>query len=202
MSISPAFARAQSLRRFQNETPHQIAQHIEIARRYGRRRKKTFAKIVNLRRREITMFAINRYLFIPDNREGRRVLRVMIDHLAQLGPDHIRRWVNAHAWWIDDEELDEMIEDAGSGKQWSATALGKAIGLTNKERVHLDIRTIRPIDRSPALLKRDRKDRDAERKRQRRAEKTTPRPPSLEQAQPWQALGISRATYFRRKVRP
>jgi hypothetical protein len=201
MSFSPARASAQSPQsKFANETPRQRALHHEIASRYARKRpRKTFVKIVNLRKAEINMLTNCRYFQLPDNYEGRRMLRIMADHLAQLGEDHVRRWAAQHAPWMDDDDLDDLIEEVGPGKHWPAAALGKALRLTNEERIHLDIRTIRPIDRTLAQLKQDCKDRKAERKRQRRAEAgAKPRAQSMERTKPWRNLGISRATYFRR----
>src|SRR3954453_5532299 len=134
--------------RFANETPAQLARHREIDLRY-RRRRKTFVKIVNLRRAEITAFLDHRYGFIlPNNGENRRMARIMFDHLAQLGEDHCRRWAAEHMPWMPEHELDDMVVDAGEGKRWWPVTLGKALGLRNADRIHLDIRTIRPIDRT------------------------------------------------------
>jgi len=189
-----------SLARYADETPRQRWLHREIKWRY-RRSRNTFVKIVNLRKAEINMLSDHRYsrFQLPNNDEGRRMMRIMFDHLAQIGEDHCRRWADMHAPWMAENELDDLIDDVGPGKRWSAIALGKALNLTNDDRVRLDIRTIRPIDRTKAQLEQDRKTRDAERKRTRRAEDgATPRAQSLQQTQPWKALGISRATYFRR----
>jgi hypothetical protein len=125
----------------------------------------------------------------------------MLDHLAQLGEDHARRWAAQWAPWTAGDVLDDLIEGVGNGKRWSRTALGKALRLTNAERVMLNIRTIQPVDRTAAQLKQDRKEREAERKRLCRSKAgAKPRAQSTERSRPWLSLGISRATYFRRKT--
>jgi hypothetical protein len=138
---------------------------------------------------------------LPDDDAGRFDLRLMLDHLAQLGGDHARRWAKQHASWMSDDELDELLDDVGPGKRWSPIALGKAVNLDNATRLRLNIRTIRPVDRTAAQLERDRKKRKAERQRTRRLKAgATPRSQSVEQQKPWDKEGISRRTWYRKKL--
>ncbi len=139
---------------------------------------------------------------LPDDDAGRLDLRLMLDHLAQLGGDHARRWAEQHAPWMPDDELDELLDDVGPGKRWSAIALGKALNLDNATRMRRGIRTIRPVDRTAAQLKQDCKKRKAEHKRARRLQAgATPRSQSVEQLKPWIKEGISRRTWYSRKAR-
>jgi hypothetical protein len=199
MRFSTAHSKPQD--QFPNETPAQRAKHREIAHRY-RRRNKPETLIINLRKAELEMVFNKQYgnWHLPDDDAGRLDLRIMLDHLAQLGEDHMRRWVNLRAPWMPPDELDDLIRDVGPGRLWTATALGKALKLTNADRIRLNIRTIRPVDRTAAQLKQDRKERHAAAEAARRLKAgATPRELSVEQQKPWIKEGVSRCTWYRRR---
>jgi hypothetical protein len=198
----PAYAYLQDRRaKFSEETPAQRFDHREIAHRY-RQRKKPSAKIINLRKKEMEMVFNEQYggWQLPDDDAGRFDLRIMLDHLAQLGEDHMRRWASLRAPWMPPHELDDLIDDVGPGKRWTATALGKALNLDNATRVRLNIRTIRPVDRTKAQLKQARKERHAAAEAVRRIKAgATPRELSNEQQKPWIKEGVSQRTWYRRR---
>jgi hypothetical protein len=172
-------------------------------RRRGRKKGASFAPFVHRRKSEMIGLRRDRHgtALLANDDAGRDDLRIMAEHLAQLGEHYVRRHAEDYAPWISVRELDRLILEAGpEGKKWTAIRLGKALRLTNAERVKLGIRTIRPIDRTKAQLERDRRERDAERKRQMRARTgARPRAQSAETAKPWIAEGISRRTWYRRK---
>jgi hypothetical protein len=187
-----------SLARYADETQHQRGQHREIAVRY---RAKTSNKDVNLRKHELQLIFAKRYgeERLPDDDAGRDDLRLMFDHLVQLGVDRCRWWADVWVPLLPDADIDAMIRDAGQGRHWSAAALGKALNFTNAERRQLDVRTIRPVDRTRKQLAQDVRERDAARKRARRLEAgARPRKQSLSKTKPWVKLGMSRRTYERK----
>jgi hypothetical protein len=187
-----------SLARYADETQHQRGQHREIAVRH---RSKTSNKDVNLRKHELQLIFAKRYggQRLPDDDAGRADLRLMFDHLVQLGADRCRWWADVWAPLLPDAEIDAMIRDAGQGRHWSAAALGKALNFTNAERRQLDVRTIRPVDRTKAQLDNDNKARRATRERARRLEAgARPHKQSLSKTKPWVKLGMSRRTYERK----
>src|SRR5437660_561634 len=97
---------------FAGETPAQRAQHRLIAWRH-RKRKRQAAKFPNLRKHELQLLFADRYgAQLPDDDAGRDDLRLMADHLAQLGADHVRRWAQPCAPWASASELDALIEIA------------------------------------------------------------------------------------------
>jgi hypothetical protein len=192
--------------KFAGETPRQIAQHWAIARHYEPPPQKRSVKVFNLQKWEIEMLFKDRYhaadLYwqLPDDDAGRDDLRIMLDHLATLDGDRARQWAEHRAPWMPRDELDALLAEVGPGRRRTAAELGKALNLRNETRLRLGFRTIRPVDRTKAQLAQDAKERHKERDRQRRLKAgATPRAKSMEQTQPWKALGISRATYFRRK---
>jgi hypothetical protein len=194
----PGERRAQD--QFANETSEKRFDHRVIALKY-RRPKKTSHLVVRLRKAELERLFFHRYGGrLPDDDAGHADLRLMADHLAQLGDDHVRRWVEVWMPDLPDHALDELIDDVGLGRRWMPVALGKALNLDNSTRRLLDIRTFRPVDRSKAQLDEDCRKRHAERERARRVEAgATPHAMSLEQRKPWESLGISKATYNRRR---
>jgi hypothetical protein len=199
MLFNPAHAKPQD--RFANETPAQQAKHREIAHRYLQR-KKPSARFINQRKKEMEMVFNRQYgdWQLPDDDAGRFDLRIMLDHLAQLGEDHMRRWASLRAPWMPPDELDDLINVVGPGKRWTATALGKALNLDNATRMRLGIRTIRPVDRTKAQLKQDCRERHAAAEAMRRLKAgATPRELSDEQQKPWIKQGVSRRTWYRRK---
>lgn len=186
-----------SLARYADETQHQRGQHREIAVRH--QSKKPGNRDVNLRKHELQLIFAKRYKGerLPDDDAGRDDVRLMFDHLVQLGADRCRWWADVWAPSLPDAEIDAMIREAG--RYWSAAALGKALNLTNAERRQLDVRTIRPVDRTRKQLAQDVKNRAAIRERARRLEAgARPRKQSLSQIKPWVKLGMSRRTYERK----
>jgi hypothetical protein len=188
--------------KYADETPTQKAQHREIARRH-RRRKRRSPKFPNLRKRELERLFVERYgkPQLPDDDAGRGDLRVMADHLAQLGEGHIWRFARTWARWADDGEVDELIGQVGPGKRWKADALAKELGLDYATRTRLNIRTIGAVDRTKAQRARRGKKRKAAAEAARRAKAgAAPHAASAARTKPWEALGISRRTYYRNRA--
>jgi hypothetical protein len=187
--------------KYADETPRQRALHREIEIEAERKQPRGI-RVPNFRKAEMHMLFRKRYRVdqLPNDDAGRDDGRLMVDHLMLRGEDHARRWAAHGMPWMPEDELDEMIEDAGTGKWWGAAELGQALRLTHAERKLLDIRTFRPIDRTVRQLKQDTRERRAQRERDSRAEAgATPRAMSEAQLKPWLALGISRATFYRNR---
>jgi hypothetical protein len=83
---------------------------------------------------------------------------------------------------------------------WSAQDLGDLLRLTTDERERLRITRIRPAGMTARKFAAYRRAREAEKAKARRIAKgARPHEQSKAQLQPWEALGLSRATYFRRQ---
>jgi hypothetical protein len=192
-----------SLARYADETPQQQQRaHRRIAKRY-RKKQEPSALIVSLFKVALEKVYAGRYgrHRLPDDDAGRDDLRIMMDILMQRrehGEDHCRRWVATWMPELPDHELDDILDTAG--RRWTPAALGKALNLTNAERMQRGVRIILPVDRTRKQLDQDIKDRDAERKRRDRAKLgAKPRAGSAAQTKEWEARGESRATWYRKR---
>jgi hypothetical protein len=190
---------------FADETREQQAKHNEIAERYERERRERpdSARILfpKLRKAELERLFTDRCgQTLPDDDAGRDYLRLMADHLAQLGAHYIVGWTRTGAPWASDDELDDLIDLVGPGKHWKPGPLGQELNLTDDERTRLDIRTIRPVDSTKAQRAERRKKRKAATEAARRAKAgATPHALSEARLKPWLALGVSESTCRRRK---
>jgi hypothetical protein len=121
-------------------------------------------------------------------------------------------WCQCQRWapHVSSDEATEIVRHvhAGSSKLVADDVLGKALRLTYADRDRLKIRAIGCLDADKALRKKLAKARRRERDRLRAAEKrkangATPRSvyeaSSLSKTKPWEAEGISRRTYERRR---
>lgn len=141
---------------------------------------------------------------LPDDDAGRDDARIMAHHLAALSRDQRRRileWLTVRASWLPKEEA-EALADAAIAKpiRWKADTLAKRLNLTAVDRERLAIRTIGAVDQTKA-------EREAERQQRKTAAKAAkrlsagarPHKHSARRTRPWQALKISRATWYRKR---
>ena len=156
---------------------------------------------------EIERYLNHRYgHFVPDDDAGRGDLVILANHVAQNRHDprakilgFIRRWA---PWMVATEA--EAVADKVSQKprKYKATTLGVLLRLTREEPMILYIETIRPFDKTDAEMEEDSKRRDRELKAANRAANRSGRPrgrPKSVGAKPWEPLGISKSTYYRRQ---
>jgi hypothetical protein len=147
---------------------------------------------------------------LPDDDAGREDLVILLNHIAQNPIDpqgKMRRSIHSWAPWMAPDERQELVERiAAKPRRYRAGTLGKRLRLTEEEHEIIGAETVHPFTWSDAYVReRDRATR-RERKRAERAAKSSGRPrgrPKKPEGseQPWVALGIGRATYFRRKAR-
>jgi len=197
-----AVAQEPAPKNYSDETPKQQADHREIEQRYRKQNRKP-VPFARLRKCELERLFADRWGDkLPDDDAGRDDLRLMVDHLAQLGEDHIRRSADAWAPWLSGDETDALIAKAGSGKHWKADALARELRLDDATRTRLKIRTIGAIDRTRAQRAKRSKKQKAMAIAERRARAgAVPRAMSEARLKPWLALGISESTYRRKKRR-
>jgi hypothetical protein len=160
--------------------------------------------IAHLRLRELRIIFQHRYGHtLPDDDAGREDLAIALDHAAGLSGDPRQRMMNfASIWapWIDPDELEDMIENAlRNGQRWTADALADQLGLTESQRKDWAIKTIGIAGMHKAervvIQKARKRVRDRDRKRLKQAAKAR-----AERGCPWEKSGISRATFYRRKL--
>ena len=199
--------------RFVSETPRQRALHREIARRYSwddrdkPDRRRPNAQL-NTRMRELERLFDDRWgPMLPDDDSGRDDLFVAAHHLAQFGDphQHIPAWARERASWLSDAACTALIERViRKPRKWGAKALGRKMRLTQEERKRLKITTFRAFDVSDDDMKANRDASEKERlSARRRKAGAVDRAEWLEahsaaRNKPWEALGVSRSTYYRR----
>lgn len=196
-------------RKYAGETPAQRAYHLEIARRYAWSDddRANVHKIPKLRLRQLESLFAKRYgPTLPDDDCGRDCLVVVADHIAQFGNPlkHIPAWAALWAPWLTSDELAILIDNAISRrKHWRAGPLGRELRLTEEERTMLRITTFRPYNVTKAGLaksakQRKRKSDTARRRNAGGVARAEYEARSAARNKPWEALGISRATWHRR----
>jgi hypothetical protein len=187
------------------------ARRREIKLRY-RRRKRERPPLVGLRVRDLnTLFTARYGQILPDDDAGRDDVRIVAHHLAQYVDGNplrrITQWVRLRAPWMRLAELDALVAECiTKPRRWRADKLAWRLRLTAADRKALRITTISAIDANRAQRIARRRERDRKRKAARRAAAgAIPREQyeaqSIERAQPWTMLGMSRATWYRRHPR-
>lgn len=178
-------------------------------RQKGRRKRATPMQLVALRIADLSTIFRSRYgIVLPDDDAGRDDIKLAVDHLASLAhpAKAITRWLETWAPWMTLREQREVISEGIAGQRnWTADGLGWRLRLTKEERTMLCITTIGAFDMPKAARTKRRKEKDRERKAaKRRAAGAVARSDyekqSLEASKPWVAEGISRRTWYRRRL--
>ncbi|MGH1573793.1 hypothetical protein ACRAWG_28030 [Methylobacterium sp. P31] len=146
-----------------------------------------------------------------DTDDGEAYLRAALPWLVtkaggfdaeELGRD-IAGWTKAVAPRLDSGAIRACIAEARERDRrkrlwWTAQELGDLLRLTVAERERLHLTRIRPADMTARqFAKYQRQQKSAREKARRIAKGARPREQSKAQLQPWEALGISRPTYYR-----
>jgi hypothetical protein len=158
----------------------------------------------NVRIRELERVIADRYgAALSDDDAGMDDLFIMANHLAHLdAPDRrILAWVRRWAPWHGDDKTAALIEAVlRKPLKWTADRLAQRLGLDYATRTRLAITTIGAVDCKKAKRVKLRRKRDAARQKARRATAgAAPHAASAARTKPWEALGISRRTYYRNR---
>jgi hypothetical protein len=124
------------------------------------------------------------------------------------GPEHMKHFQEVAAPWMPKEDIDLYIHDYSRLdprylRPWqNKVELKERIWLTNTEREQCKAWRIPPYDMTDAQLEQQRKDK----KRARNARRSKkPRPnylmESISRKKPWEAEGVSRATWYRKRTK-
>src|SRR5664280_1858227 len=183
-----------------------IAAHYEALARDKRPRNSTRFSLSPLRLSELQrLFVHRRGVQLPDDDAGADDLVLAFHQIAGGGFNVINRcikWAIVWAPWCSHADAAALAtEIAAQPRPLKARALGERLGLTDYERTALKIRTIRPIDVTDACLAERRNQKDRDRKALRRQPARAAKPAPASQTKPWEAEGIDRATWYRRKAK-
>jgi hypothetical protein len=163
--------------------------------------------ICRKRLRDLEALYCRRYgAFLPYDDAGIDDLTIATHHIAHFGPGGFPHIVDWAAEWMPDmpraeaEALAKRV--VADPRRFKAAPLGWRLGLTDAERTALHITTIRAAGVSDAEMieRRKRKQRECrDRWRQRQREKRPPKPEPLCRTRPWEKLGMSRSTWYRKR---
>lgn len=151
--------------------------------------------------RELERLFTARYgLYLPDDDAGRDDLELAFNQIAAI--DACIKWAAKWAPWMASDVAAALAGQICAAPQWlKADALGELLRLTDLERTRLKIKTIRPIEAlTDEALTEVRKRKDRERKKLERQIDRASKPAPASQTKPWEAEGISRRTWCRRKA--
>jgi hypothetical protein len=144
---------------------------------------------------------------LPDDDAGRAELRELLLPISVSAnadtkmPKAIELW----APWMGQQEAIELIDDINRTPIWQrkpdAKVLGDRLRVTNAHRERLKLWTIAACDMSQEEAQEWRKARHRERNRRlRQLRGGKPQASSTNRTKPWLALGISRASWYRRET--
>lgn len=172
-------------------------------------RRRSPMQLVTLRLNDLAKLFRGRYGHVlPDDDAGRDDLAVAVNHLACLPHPQkpIDCWLEIWAPWLTVKERKAIVSEAlMNPMRWKADALAWRLRLTAADRAALGITTIGAIDENKAARKKRRKAQarkrmTAHRKANGSISRETYEDQSVEQAMPWIAEGISRRTWYRRRL--
>jgi hypothetical protein len=159
-----------------------------------------------IRLRELESIFKKRYgRILPNDDAGQEDFLLAANQIAQMPGDIVKNifgWASRWAPWMSREQAQTLANSVASRpRRYSAIELGELLGLTDRERTELNIKTIRAVDVTEDELIERRKRYDRERKRRCRAKKRAGKPLPLSVRRPWKAQGLSRTTWYRRQKR-
>jgi hypothetical protein len=171
---------------------NQSARHAEIARRYSwaakqrkngeLNKKPDRTRLITLiRLRELERIFQSRYgRFLPDDDSGRDDLNLVAHHISHLAGDvvaHVLGWAKAWAPWLPEDDARSLAARvAADPVKYTADILAWRLRLTAGERTALRITTIGAFDKSKAERAEERRLKNNEAKRLKRAEASTGKP--------------------------
>jgi hypothetical protein len=175
----------------------------------ARKRRRRFATPAIVTFRMAELFKYFNWLYgaapLPDDDAGRDDIKLMFQVLSTASSPGYRMFDVAGTWapWYPPDELIALVDDVVTHpRRFKADTVAARLGITAEIRARLKLRTIGAIDQPAeerAEARRLRKLLDKQQRQaagaRRRAEYETQ---SIEQQQPWNALRVSRRTWYRR----
>ena len=145
----------------------------------------------------------------PEDTDDRETCLAFVRAAALSGSGQdLHTWCRVFAPWVTDADLTPIITQVVRRRRMlRADAVARMLGVTMRERQQLGLRTIGAADVDRGTRKRLAKQRKRERDRERMAEKrrsagaldrASYEANSLSRLKPWEALGMSRRTWYRR----
>src|SRR5262249_2477566 len=148
------------------------------------------------------------YLYFPDDEAGRDDLWLLVVNVSLAAAEpkkKMRHVIEMWAPWLSAEEREAYIEHVWGldfyQRLMTGREIGQRLGLTNDERERLKLWQFKPIDMTDEELAEHRKRKNNERRRMKRKRtRAEYLATCLIATKPWQAEGMSRRTWERRRV--
>lgn len=145
----------------------------------------------------------------PEDTDDREIFLAYVRCAAKAGTkQEMKVWCARWAPWVTDTELEDISTSTGNmRKMLPADAVAKMLYVSFAERSRLSLKTIGACDVSrhqrDKLAKerkreRDRKRQEAKRRAEGRVNRKSQQAQTKTATKPWEAMGVSRATYYRR----
>ena len=161
--------------------------------------------MTSLRLKELSRLFKDRYggELLPNDDAGQDDLEIFAHHLAQLTNPRgrILSCIELRAPWMKPAEAELFVKSILSTRsRLTADRLAQRLGLTMDDRMRLRIGTIGAIDCDRASREKARRARSRTASKKRRAAAgATARERSRTRTKPWNDMGVSRATWYRRR---
>jgi hypothetical protein len=194
---------------FYSVTSDRRARPVKVPRQ--RKRSGKPVPFASIRCKELDRIFFDQYgrVDLPDDDAGRDDVLVMLHHIARKDCKDVQfsmgDWLDHRAPWLAGAERTSMIADVLARPiKWKAEKLAHRLGLDAERRTRLRITTIGAIDQTKAQRKALSRIKERDRKRGKRRASgcrtiAEVREKSAKVLKPWEALGISRAKYYRLK---
>jgi hypothetical protein len=182
-------------KKFDGETQKQREQRDEIAKRYGRKRRKPSVGVLMLR--DLRKFFDDRYgQAMPEGDDGAHDdFLILLNYVAMLG-DYRALRATKERWapWMSEGSFDALVATVTANPLYlTADELGARIGLYDAKRTELKIRSIGAVDVPLAQRIERRKAKKLAKRKAKRAALRDLRPVPATKAKPWLAFGRSRS---------
>ena len=145
---------------------------------------------------------------LPDTTPGRLALLEMTMNLslARAANTRVENAIEIWADWMGEDERKELVSHLNRLDLYerlpTGREIGERLGLTNEEYERLNLRHIKPVDRTDEQLAERRKARRNERRRTKSGRTREAYLAELAtKPKPWIAAGVSRRTWYRRVAR-
>ena len=189
------------------EARRKAALHQEVECRYARQKRiaRERFSLPALRVSEIQRFFRHKYgEQLPNDDAGLEDLEILLNQAAGIPGNSVPSLARLAAKWAPWMAVDTRLTAAEKAlsqrKRWKADPLAQALGLTDKVRTLLIIRSIGCTDlpkQQRIQRRRARKlARDREYQRRKRLSRGPPRP-NLSRSKPWKAQGIGRTKWYK-----
>ena len=141
---------------------------------------------------------------LPDTTPGRLALLEMTMNLslARAADNRVENAIEIWAPWMGEDERKELISHLNRLDLYerlpTGREIGERLGVTNEEYERLNLRHIKPVDRTDEQLAERRKARRNERRRNKSGRTREAYLAELaSRPKPWIAAGVSRRTWYR-----